>query len=163
MGNIPVADVSMEAHPVPAKVATRLPCEPASVTEARQVLEPLEPAVDEETIRTLKLLVTELVSNSVRHSASASHEEIELSVAASPESVRVEVADSGPGFEPRPREQGQDEDSGWGLHLVDHLSDRLGHTRAGGGWRCGSSSTSTARAPPGPGVRRPPPEARRDA
>jgi len=131
MGNIPVADVSMEAHPVPAKVATRLPCEPASVTEARQVLEPLEPAVDEETIRTLKLLVTELVSNSVRHSASASHEEIELSVAASPESVRVEVADSGPGFEPRPREQGQDEDSGWGLHLVDHLSDRWGTERRG--------------------------------
>ena len=131
MGTIPAADVSKEAHPVPATVATRLPCEPAAVAEARQVLEPLEPTVDEETIRTLKLLVTELVSNSVRHSESSSHEEIELSVSASHESLRVEVADSGPGFEPRPREQGQDEDSGWGLHLVDRLSDRWGTERSG--------------------------------
>jgi anti-sigma regulatory factor (Ser/Thr protein kinase) len=73
--------------------------------------------------------VTELVSNSVRHSRSCD-EEIELSVAASREGVRVEVADSGSGCSPRPREEGQDEGSGWGLHLVECLSDRWGADRS---------------------------------
>ena len=35
---------------MPANLEARLRCEPASVAEARQVLAPLEPAVDEETI-----------------------------------------------------------------------------------------------------------------
>jgi anti-sigma regulatory factor (Ser/Thr protein kinase) len=118
--------VSKDATNTPPTVAARLPCESASVAEARQVLAPLEPAVDEETIQTLKLLVTELVSNSVRHSEASCEDEIELSIEASDDRVRVEVADGGPGFEPRPRDDDHDQASGWGLHLVECLSDRWG-------------------------------------
>jgi anti-sigma regulatory factor (Ser/Thr protein kinase) len=48
----------------------------------------------------------------------------------------VEVADDGPGFEPRPQTPDQDSRSGWGLYLVDQLADRWGVTRseAGGAW-----------------------------
>jgi anti-sigma regulatory factor (Ser/Thr protein kinase) len=100
-------------------LATRLPHEPASVAEARAALRPLEFAVDRATIGTLRLLVSEFVTNSVRHGRSSSAGEIELS-------VRVEIADAGHGFAVRPRVAGQDQGSGWGLHLVDTLSDRWG-------------------------------------
>lgn len=43
--------------------------------------------------------------------------EIELSVSKSRQTVRVEVADAGRGFTVRSRVSGQDEGSGWGLHL----------------------------------------------
>ena len=38
----------------------------------------------------------------------------------------------GDGFEPKPRYDGQSEESGWGLYLVDTISDRWGVGRAGG-------------------------------
>lgn len=107
-------------------LATRLPPEPASVAEARAALRPLELAVDRATIGTLRLLVSELVTNSVRHGRPSSAGEIELSVLASPRTVRVEIADAGHDFAVRPRVAGQDQGSGWGLHLVDTLSDRWG-------------------------------------
>ncbi len=50
---------------------------------------------------------------------------------ASPQTVRVEVTDAGPGFAVRPRVAGQDPESGWGLYLVDALSDRWGTERGG--------------------------------
>ena len=112
-------------------LATRLPPEPASVAEARAALRPLEFAVDRATIATLRLLVSELVTNSVRHGRPSSAGEIELSVRASPRTVRVEIADAGHGFAVRPRVAGQDQGSGWGLHLVDILSDRWGIERDG--------------------------------
>jgi anti-sigma regulatory factor (Ser/Thr protein kinase) len=40
--------------------------------------------------------------------------------------LHVEVCDSGTGFEPRPREPGQSKAGGWGLYLVDRLTDRWG-------------------------------------
>lgn len=112
------------------KVATRLLHEPASVAEARAALRPLEPAVDRATIGTLRLLVSELVTNSVRHGRpERSAGAIELSVSKSLWTVRVEVADAGRGFAVRSRFDGQDEGSGWGLHLIDALSDRWGTER----------------------------------
>ncbi len=112
-------------------VDTRLPHDPSSVPRARRAVDGLETALDDETVATVRLLVSELVTNSVRHGSPDQAGEIELSVAASPETVRVEVADSGPGFATRPRFEGQDEGSGWGLHLLDALSDRWGTERNG--------------------------------
>ena len=97
-----------------------------SVVHARQALEPLANAVDPGTLETLRLLVTELVGNSVRHGIQQATDDIELSVRASREGVRVEVANSGPGFTPLPREEDAAEGSGWGLHLLEALSDRWG-------------------------------------
>ena len=97
-----------------------------SVTEARAALRPLERAVDPNTFETLRLLVSEVVTNSVRHGTNESSDDIELSVDASRERIRVEVSDAGPGFNPAAREQDADQGSGWGLHLVELLSDRWG-------------------------------------
>ena len=54
----------------------------------------------------LQLLVSELVTNSVRHANLAPGERVELRVTVRPGSVRVEVEDPGPGFTPTPRRPG---------------------------------------------------------
>ena len=113
-------------------VATRFPHHPTSVSRARHAIDGLETAVDEETLATVRLLVSELVTNSVRHARPDRSGEIELSVSASPKTVRVEVADSGPGFNAQPRTGDQDQGSGWGLHLVELLSHRWGTMREKG-------------------------------
>jgi serine/threonine-protein kinase RsbW len=58
-------------------------------------------------VATVRLLISELVTNSVRHGGPDEAGDIELSVAASSEAVRIEVADSGRGFAVRPRLDGR--------------------------------------------------------
>lgn len=73
----------------------------------------LEPRYDD-----VLLVVSELVSNSVRHSES---EEIDLIVRAQDGHIRVEVSDEGPGFTPdAPRGEGL------GLTIVEKLAERWG-------------------------------------
>src|SRR5919197_93414 len=43
--------------------------------------------------------------------------------------IRVEVTDTGPGFDPQPLTPSMYQTSGWGLFLVDQLSDRWGVIR----------------------------------
>jgi anti-sigma regulatory factor (Ser/Thr protein kinase) len=52
----------------------------------------------------VRLLVSELVTNSVRHAGTPASDHVQLEVAFDDETLRVQVADSGTGFEPRPRE-----------------------------------------------------------
>jgi anti-sigma regulatory factor (Ser/Thr protein kinase) len=119
------------AREVEIDIERHLPQESASIGEARRALNLLEPVVDRETLDTLRLLVSELVTNSVRHGRAESPEAIELSVRASRDRIRVEVADMGPGFEAAPRAEAHDQGSGWGLHLVETMSDRWGAERNG--------------------------------
>ena len=74
---------------------------------------------------TLRLLVTELITNAVRHAGCRTW--IELGVEIYPDSVRAEVLDCGSGFQPPERpEPHRDRTGGWGLCLVDQLADRWG-------------------------------------
>ncbi|HEV7864381.1 MAG TPA: ATP-binding protein, partial [Acidimicrobiia bacterium] len=83
-----------------------------------------------------ELLVSELVTNSVRHAGLPTEACIEFSVRASAEVLMVEVADAGQGFDhtsPRPRSvAGVAEASGWGLFLVDRIADRWGAVQMDG-------------------------------
>jgi len=47
----------------------------------------------------LRLIVSELVTNAVRHSGLGDESEIEMRIAVVPGSVKVEVFDEGPGFD----------------------------------------------------------------
>jgi anti-sigma regulatory factor (Ser/Thr protein kinase) len=71
------------------------------------------------------LVISELVSNSVRHAGADAHTTLELEVVAMPTGVRIEVEDDGPGFAPEPSEDAG-VDGGFGLLLVDRLADRWG-------------------------------------
>ena len=114
------------------RVATRLPHDPSSISDARHAVDDLDATLDEETVETVRLLVSELVTNSVRHGKADESGHIELSLSAQGDTVRVEVADAGVGFAPKARTTEQDNGSGWGLHLVEVLSHRWGSEQGAG-------------------------------
>jgi anti-sigma regulatory factor (Ser/Thr protein kinase) len=103
-----------------------------AISEARAVVDRM--SGDEALLNNLRLLVSEIVTNSVRHAGLDDGSRISLHIEASPELVRVEVTDPGPGFVPRVPELRISQDSGWGLYLVDELADRWG-VDAGDGTR----------------------------
>ena len=96
---------------------------PEAPAQARRALSRLRADLDAPLLETMRLLVTELIANSVKH---ARADAVGLKVLIGRGAVLVEVTDEGPGFEPVGRTQGQDEASGWGLFLVDRLADRWG-------------------------------------
>jgi anti-sigma regulatory factor (Ser/Thr protein kinase) len=101
-----------------------LPAAPASVAEARaRLLDAMGPAVDADERQTLRLLVSELVTNAIRHGSR--REPLELR-AHWDEEVRVEVVDHGDGFLPEPRGGRREDPGGYGLFLVGRLADRWG-------------------------------------
>lgn len=109
--------------PVVAEFSLQIPGSPDAPGEARAALRRSHPELPAELMQVVVLLASELVANAVKH-AEAALVSIRFSVV--PETVRVEVADEGPGFtvgsvDPHPSGIG-----GWGLHLVDELSSRWG-------------------------------------
>ena len=72
----------------------------------------------------LRLLVSELVTNSVRHVVGSTRP-VELAVQIGAREIRVEVHDGGAGFEPgNPKPRGAD--GGFGLFLVERMASRWG-------------------------------------
>jgi anti-sigma regulatory factor (Ser/Thr protein kinase) len=100
---------------------------PQSVPQARErVVELAEPFVDGARIPDLRLVISEVITNAVRHGGSG-----DMVVAVTPKAgyLCVQVTDTGDGFAPRPRAFGPDEDGGFGLFLVEQLTRRWGLTR----------------------------------
>ena len=90
---------------------------------ARHALEELAPHLEPDTLEDARLLVSELVSNSVLHGRG---ETIRLILdRPAPDHLRCEVIDDGHGFLPLARPADQ-EIGGWGLHLVEKLADTWG-------------------------------------
>ena len=104
----------------------RLPHAPDAVPRARRALERVSGSVDELTMRNAKLLVSELVTNSVRHVPAEMTDGIVLVIDRDAGHLRVEVRDHGPGFAFRRRAPGQDPGSGWGLHMLSTIASRWG-------------------------------------
>jgi anti-sigma regulatory factor (Ser/Thr protein kinase) len=89
---------------------------------ARRAVDDL--AVDADLVPEVKLLVSELVTNSVKYGSGAA---VRLKLGADrPRKVRAEVVDQGLGFVPVARDRPATEVGGWGLHLVQTLSNRWG-------------------------------------
>lgn len=99
---------------------------PYAVTAARLALADLDSALDPSTAFDVRLLVSELVTNSVQHASVGAEDSIALHVDIGGQCVRVEVSDSGPGFELKDPIPDTATDSGWGLFLVNQIADRWG-------------------------------------
>jgi anti-sigma regulatory factor (Ser/Thr protein kinase) len=78
--------------------------------------------------------VSELVTNSVQHAQTGPDDSIELKLSIDDELIRVEVSDSGPGFEPPSDPGGEARERGWGLFFVSQLTDRWGVADKGHVW-----------------------------
>jgi anti-sigma regulatory factor (Ser/Thr protein kinase) len=100
--------------------------EPESPAMARQALRRLARQVPEPVLEDVRLLVSELVTNSVRHAGLGPEATIGLRVDVLPDRVRVEVSDPGPGFERDLEGPSIYQDSGWGLYLVEQVATRWG-------------------------------------
>ena len=109
----------------------RLSPTPRAPAAARHSLERLAGRLDPDGLDTMQLLVSELVTNSVRHGRLDGDGWIRVSVRETPRAVRVAVTDPGVGFEERHGSPGLGDPSGWGLHLVDQLADRWGVAHEG--------------------------------
>jgi anti-sigma regulatory factor (Ser/Thr protein kinase) len=100
---------------------------PEAASQARAVVNAeLGPAVSAKVLEDATLLVSELVTNAVRHAPRAGIPEIELRLKLDPERIRVVVSDPGAGFVAEPRMPTASGSSGWGLYLVDRIADRWG-------------------------------------
>jgi anti-sigma regulatory factor (Ser/Thr protein kinase) len=71
----------------------------------------------------IRLLVSELVTNVIRHTP-AGHGVLRMRC--NSRVLRVEVEDDGPGVPATPVEPDREHGGGFGLYLVDRLSDRWG-------------------------------------
>ena len=94
---------------------------------ARRALEVFRGQLEEDVIERSVLVVTEVVTNSVRHARLTAAQLIDLSIQASPGCLRIEVTDEGSaGFDPVVTLPYPGQSSGLGLWMVDQLTDRWG-------------------------------------
>ena len=75
--------------------------------------------------QSLILLVSEVVSNAVRHSSGDPGAPVGLVASFGERTIRVTVTDAGEGFTPRPRDPARTHD-GYGLYLLEKVADRWG-------------------------------------
>jgi anti-sigma regulatory factor (Ser/Thr protein kinase) len=104
-------------------VTLRLMGGPHAAAKARGALAGLRADIDQPCMETLRLLVTELVTNSIKH---AGAETVSLRVLVAGSAVWTEVRDEGPGFDPDTTGTPRQDRSGWGLFLVERLARRWG-------------------------------------
>jgi anti-sigma regulatory factor (Ser/Thr protein kinase) len=100
---------------------------------ARAAISGLASDIDIESgkLATLKLLVSELVTNAVIHPQARRPSKISLRALLKDRMLRVEVTDRGNGFHPRPRDPRR-RDGGYGLFLLEKQADRWGVEQDGG-------------------------------
>lgn len=80
----------------------------------------------EQVIERARLLVSELVTNTVRHGGAGDEDEVVVVVRREADAVRVEVCQRAPVEAVRRTQREQDEVGGWGLQLVEVLADEWG-------------------------------------
>jgi anti-sigma regulatory factor (Ser/Thr protein kinase) len=108
---------------VSATLSVELPRTREAPHLARRALDDLADSLGPDVLPDLRLLVSELVSNSVKYGGEGP---VRLEVQVSAERVRAEIIDQGVGFTPRARDADLDRVGGWGLHLTEQLTSRWG-------------------------------------
>jgi len=89
----------------------------------------LPPAIRDDVL----LLVSELVTNAVRHAGAGPERPLQVQLQHGPRWVVVAVTDEGSGFTWCPSPSAGNEPGGWGLFLVDQIADRWGVERTTSG------------------------------
>jgi len=107
---------------VSAELTVELPRNAEAPYLARRALADLD-GVDASLLPDLRLLVTELITNSVKYGGDGP---VTLQVTAGAERIRAEIIDQGVGFTPKKRDDDLDKVGGWGLHLVEQLTTKWG-------------------------------------
>ena len=94
---------------------------------ARRALDGFGGPLEDDVIERSALVVTEVVTNSVKHAALTAAQPIDLYIELLPACLRIEVTDEGSaGFDPVVTLPYPGQDSGRGFWMVDQLTDRWG-------------------------------------
>ena len=134
----------MAAH----QLILSLPAAPTAVTVARhQAVDAIadwDVELDDDVVRTAELVISELVTNSVRHTATG---QVSMDVRIVNAVLRIEVCDESPVLPELNLPEGHSE-NGRGLFLVAALAERYGAEPTPAGKRCWAEiALTTAPAP----------------
>jgi anti-sigma regulatory factor (Ser/Thr protein kinase) len=103
----------------------RLRSGPRAPSKARRALDCLTGEFPPELLDDVRLLISEVVTNSYKHAPAGSEGLIGLHVEVKAGALRVEVRDAGGGFDPNSIPAGGPT-TGWGLYLVHRIAGRWG-------------------------------------
>jgi anti-sigma regulatory factor (Ser/Thr protein kinase) len=106
-----------------AELSVDLPRTAQAPSLARRALDGFADQVDPDVMPDVRLLVSELITNSVKYGGEGP---VRLEVTASDDRVRAEIIDQGIGFTPVARGDDLEKVGGWGLHLVEQLTTDWG-------------------------------------
>lgn len=115
------------------RLVFELPAKPAAVSAARRALLGCNGELPRSIRDDVLLLVTELVSNAVRHGKPGADRAVRVELRRRKRMVRVAVFDRGGGFTAEAPHAAQDKSGGWGLLLVDQIADRWAVTPTASG------------------------------
>ena len=115
------------------KLELQLPPVASSIAQARAAVDRLEALEQHPDGRfTVRLLVSELITNAVKYGAGEHDARIRLAINVGVATVRVEIGDRGGGFPVRPVAMpGVEGESGRGLAFLDVLATRWGVLKNG--------------------------------
>jgi two-component sensor histidine kinase len=106
-----------------ADLSVEIPRTPQAPFLARRALADLDGKIDPAVLPDVRLLVSELITNSVKYGGDGP---VRLEVTAGNGRVRAEIIDQGDGFTPVERDGDLEKVGGWGLHLVQELTTDWG-------------------------------------
>jgi anti-sigma regulatory factor (Ser/Thr protein kinase) len=107
------------------------PAPTAATTARTEVTARLAERLGATLLEDVRLLVTELITNALRHGALTPGDRVSLKASIDDGVVRIEVRDPGNDGEVTPREPGK-RGGGYGLFLVEQLAKRWGVDRRDG-------------------------------
>jgi anti-sigma regulatory factor (Ser/Thr protein kinase) len=116
------------AEGVTAELSLRITGGPDAASAARRALSGLERHLQSRLLDDIRLLVSELVTNSIRHAGVGPRESVKLEIRVATDKVHAAVCDFGDGFRAGVRRAGpgRGDGGGWGLFMVDAVADRWG-------------------------------------
>ena len=112
-----------EPTATPPGVFLEIPAGRDAPARAREALAALSGRIGRRCLETLELVVSELMTNAVRHSGVAPGRPVGLDVTCGEDVITVAVTDPGPGFGHGAREPVPGAIGGWGLYLVGEVVD----------------------------------------
>jgi len=126
---VELAELAAETEAVarPGVLRQRYASTADAAAAARRALGLFSDDLDHAELDQLRLLVSELVTNAVRHGDATGHGSIELDVELADGQIIGEVRDAGSGFEYQPATPGPT--GGWGLLIVERVATRWGVTK----------------------------------
>ena len=108
---------------MPTDLSVDLPRTSEAPFLARRAVDQLDGRVEPSVLPDVRLLVSELVTNSVKYGGEGP---VRLEIQADGDRIRAEIIDQGVGFTPIARNDDLEKVGGWGLHLTEHLTSRWG-------------------------------------